>query len=330
MRQFTDMAKGLIIVAACVGSVAHAKGKPTLLAIDCPVTGAIVEIDGQGAGKTPLAPIVITPGAHTVRVRKLGYLEFSDKVNAQPGTTVHLIADLLPTAGVIKVSANVAGAQVQVDGVAVGPCPGEYEVKIGRRVVVVSAAKYRQYSVTLQVNAGNSYEVKARLDKDAAAAANLDLDLEPLAAAAPSKAPPGKAKTSPKAGTGGDDLDLEPLVVPDLAPIARRPAAGVTPRAEPGSTSPSSSERISPSPARRVDTVPIVAIPPPSPLGDNAFIGESVAPPTPWYKQYWVWGAAAAVVVAGTTAAILLSQRGSDTTIQPNGLWQVQVGYTNY
>lgn len=280
----------LIAVLAWAAPAAGAKPRPARLTVEAPVDGASVEVDGKVVGKTPLAPISVAPGKHTVKVKKLGYLEHVEAVDARAGATVRVDADLLPFAGVLRVAANAPGAQVAVDGKIVGRAPCEVEVKLGKRVVTVSAPGYRESVQTLSVSAGNSYEVDARLEK--LAAGGDDLDLVPLAPGRPAAAPAPAASPTQKPADGprgaGDDLDLEPLVIPELAPIGPSPAAP-RPLAEP--------------PPR-----PGFVTPPP-------MVATSEPPPSDvWYRRPWVWGGAAAIVVAAGGATWALTRRGGSTS----------------
>jgi hypothetical protein len=206
----------LLTLLALPGTTDAAKARPARLVIDTPVDGATVEVDGKVVGKTPLTPVAITPGKHTVRVKKPGYLEVVEVVDAHAGATVRVAAHLL-----------------------VAPAGGD-----------------------------------------------ADLDLVPLAP------PPTKAVPTPRPpeerGARPDELDLEPLVSPELAPIGPTPP-GLRPPAVP----PPRPDFVSP-------PMITIAVPPES--------------PDAWYRRPWVWGGAAAVALAaagGVTWA--LTHRGGSS-----------------
>lgn len=184
----------LLVLAPAVALGAKPK---TTVVVTSPVDGATVEIDGKVVGKTPLKPQVVSPGSHTVKVRRLGYLELKETISVAAGKSAQVLADLLPFAGVIKVTAVPKDAQVFVDGKLVGKAPLEQEVKLGRHTVSISAVGYDAFNKLISAEPGNTYDIDAKLKKSSG---GDDLELEPLAVV-------------PKKKSGGDvdDLALEPL-----------------------------------------------------------------------------------------------------------------------
>lgn len=71
--------------------------RPSLL-VAASVDGATVAVDGVDVGTTPLAPIALTPGSHTVTLRSGGYEPFTRTVNAAETGNVRVDAELTPTA----------------------------------------------------------------------------------------------------------------------------------------------------------------------------------------------------------------------------------------
>jgi hypothetical protein len=291
----------LVWLLLLVGPPAVA-AKGGTIEIDCEIDGATVDIDGKTVGKTPLTGQPAAAGNHDVRIRKLGYLEYTESVTVVSGKTLRVMADLLPFAGVLKVTSNVSGATVSVDGKVIGKVPLEQEIKIGQRLVAVSAPGYSPFTTTLHANPGTPYVIDARLEKGgkavAAAGGGDDLDLEPLAPLAPIAASPSPHATpKPAAGKGkaaaaGDDLDLEPLV--ELAAPTSGGSAG-------GSKTGAGGSKVT-----TIVAAPLGAMTPPS-----AEVEGTVIMRKPWYMEYWVWGTAAAVVTGGVTSAVLLSRSSS-------------------
>ena len=146
--------------------------------------GAKVSLDGAAVGTVPLILRGVTAGKHHVRVQRLGYLAQDEDVNIVAGKTAELEADLLPSAGVVKVTSPTRGAQVFVDGKAAGGVPYEGEVGIGKRVIEIRKDGYAGYKQVLQVGAGNDYPVSATLKKGSGAPLQASTDI-PLVAVAP-------------------------------------------------------------------------------------------------------------------------------------------------
>lgn len=203
------MIRVFVLMALCAANV-HAKGAGSIV-ITASVDGASVEIDGKVVGQTPLASHTVSAGSHKVKVKKLGFMEHAETVKVGNGKSAQVIADLLPVAGVLKITANVTGALVQVDGKSVGKAPLEVEIKLGKRTVVVSAPGYASFKTLVQAAPGNTYPFEVSLES-----VEGDLALEPLALA-PLK--PGKGKAAKKDELS---LDLEPLT--DAPPPSAKPA----------------------------------------------------------------------------------------------------------
>ena len=62
------------------------------LTVESSVAGADIEVDGAFVGSTP-STVSVTPGSHTVAVKKKGYADWS-RTMAVSGSSVHLSADL--------------------------------------------------------------------------------------------------------------------------------------------------------------------------------------------------------------------------------------------
>jgi hypothetical protein len=76
------------------------------LAIDCSVMGAEVKVDGAPVGRTPLLrKIWLSPGRHSLRIERLGYLPFAITLHAVSGQTTRLPVRLRASAQPIARSA---------------------------------------------------------------------------------------------------------------------------------------------------------------------------------------------------------------------------------
>jgi hypothetical protein len=64
------------------------------LTVDANLPGADIEVDGTFMGSTP-STVSLTPGQHTITVKKKGYADWSRSMNVS-GSAVHLSADLEP------------------------------------------------------------------------------------------------------------------------------------------------------------------------------------------------------------------------------------------
>ena len=130
--------RSVVVLATlvCVAVVVQATG-PTharkrrskrygYLQLECNTEGAEVFVDSQPVGQVPLGRrLRLGAGKHTVKITKQGFTQFLDVIKVRPRRTTRLEIDLLPMAGVLKVTANVAEALVHVDGQFVGTTPLE-------------------------------------------------------------------------------------------------------------------------------------------------------------------------------------------------------------
>jgi formylglycine-generating enzyme required for sulfatase activity len=117
-----------------------------------PATGATVTIDGVAVGKTPLEPLELAPGEHTVLIRAARHLDFSTTVTIEGGgATQTLAAELLPLWAPITFDSRPAGAVVKIDGEQVGSTPTTVDVGAGTRGVELLLAGYKPFRQSLEV-----------------------------------------------------------------------------------------------------------------------------------------------------------------------------------
>jgi PEGA domain len=57
----------------------------------------------------------VSPGEHTLVVRRPGYTEFSQRVTVEAGQLTEVVATLEPSVGVVAVTVDVPGASVLID-----------------------------------------------------------------------------------------------------------------------------------------------------------------------------------------------------------------------
>ena len=104
------------------------------------VEGSLV-VDGRMRGKLPLTgPVSVLPGKHLVQVMKDGYGAFESEVDVRVGQVAKVVArlEVLAIAGRLAVDEpSLPGAEVYVDGAAVGAVPWEGTLEPGEHVLVV-------------------------------------------------------------------------------------------------------------------------------------------------------------------------------------------------
>lgn len=141
--------------------IAEVEAKVGRVVVECPVSGAAVEIAGQRVGRTPLAEgIEVTAGSVSVEVTAPGWLPYRAKVEVPGGSERRIFARLEPivTEAMLSIRASPADA-VYVDGKRVGGPPVDVSVSPGRHRVVARAERHRDADATVVVAAGERREL---------------------------------------------------------------------------------------------------------------------------------------------------------------------------
>src|SRR5438874_227919 len=153
-------------LAVCLALPALAKNAPIAtpypgsLILNSTVDGAEVYIDGNKVGLTPLAPLPLAAGEHTIKVTKVGFSPFIDVFSINKRKETKLSVEPVPVAGVIKVTVNVEQAHVFVDGKFIGEAPLSAEVGVGARAIQVSKGGYKDYFQNVDAVAGQETSIE--------------------------------------------------------------------------------------------------------------------------------------------------------------------------
>jgi hypothetical protein len=136
------------------------------LLIGVNLAGATVLVDDAEVGTAPLSdPVQVVSGRHTVVVRLDGYIEQTRQTEVTAGDRVSVAFELveIPHVGTLRVEANVAGAEVSVDGASVGAVPYQASVAEGSHEVRVSAEGYVTQTQQVALATGESRIVTVTL-----------------------------------------------------------------------------------------------------------------------------------------------------------------------
>jgi hypothetical protein len=165
------MGRLAFIAAFAFSAVAFAKtpiapvANPGALVVHCSTEGAEVFVDGNKVGTTPLGPQVLTPGEHTVKIVKLGFAPLIDVFTINKKKETRLDVELVPVAGVVKISANVEQSHVFVDGKFVGEAPITVEVQVGARAIQVSKGGFKDFFQNVEAVAGQEVSIEVMLEE---------------------------------------------------------------------------------------------------------------------------------------------------------------------
>ena len=99
---------------------------------------AMVTLDGEEKGRTPVTIEPVQPGSYGLQVDRRGKSSVLQQVVVEAGKTVELDIALVEEAGSLEVKPSVSGAKVLVNGVEVGQGrqlienlkPGSYSVRV--------------------------------------------------------------------------------------------------------------------------------------------------------------------------------------------------------
>jgi TonB family protein len=130
--------------------------------------GALVTLDGEERGRTPLEVDEIPFGTHEVRLALKGYTTQDHEVSlsaddADPELEVRL-ARRRPSLGTARFTSTPEGGAVSVDGESVGSTPVEgVRLRPGRHRVEITLDDHEPWSGTVEVAAGGRATVEAEL-----------------------------------------------------------------------------------------------------------------------------------------------------------------------
>lgn len=159
-----------------------------MAAISSDPAGASIYVDGRDSGRVTPAQLVVGKGSHTVTVRRLGYFEVSQSLEATPGQTAHFSASLKPMGdanevrstnklgklfgggskdfGVVKIKTAPKGAQISINNrVMDRGTPAEFAIPPGNYEIVLSAPGYKPIQKMITLQSGDRLNLDEVLEK---------------------------------------------------------------------------------------------------------------------------------------------------------------------
>ncbi|NJF26148.1 PEGA domain-containing protein, partial [Thermococcus sp. Bubb.Bath] len=133
------------------------------LTINSTPEGASIYIDGVYKGKTPLN-VNLMPGDHSLELTLENYTNVTKQITLSPGQNLTITISLTPKFGYLTVYSKPSGAEVYVDGHAIGTTPlTGYAISTGEHTIKLSKDGYHDYTETVLINPGETKEVHATL-----------------------------------------------------------------------------------------------------------------------------------------------------------------------
>jgi CRISPR/Cas system-associated exonuclease Cas4 (RecB family) len=131
-------------------------------------SGATIYVNGDFIGVTPLL-IQLNVGLYTVVLTKSGYNSVERSVSLQVDEVTYVSEELTqipPQTAVLNVSSNPSGAEVYVDGNYEGTTFLSLNLTAGSYQVVVKLQRYKDYTVTKTLVAGQTSTISATLSPE--------------------------------------------------------------------------------------------------------------------------------------------------------------------
>ena len=133
---------------------------PGLVSIDSAPAGASVQVDGEAVGQTPLRDLPIEAGTHSLSISAERYLPLSQVLEVT-GRNIpqQLTLELAPAWAEVGINSLPAGANILVDGEALGTTPATLELLAGERQLILQLPGYADARQTLTITAGQAQQL---------------------------------------------------------------------------------------------------------------------------------------------------------------------------
>jgi hypothetical protein len=127
-------------------------------------SGASIYLDGVYEGTTPATISDTSPGSHTIKLTKSGYVDYMTTVYVSAGDTESVDATLTPTTGSISVSSAPSGADIYLDGAYKGTTPATIpDVPPGSHTLKLEKYGYAEWLTSVYVTSGVTESITAHL-----------------------------------------------------------------------------------------------------------------------------------------------------------------------
>jgi hypothetical protein len=152
-------------VPALAGLIAELRARVATVAIACNVPGARVLIRDTVVGKTPMPPLGVSAGKATIEIDAEGYFPYRRELELPGGGSLVVDAQLGSRArtGLLVVRTSVQGADVWVDGRALGAAPVETIVNAGTHRITAWHPEWKTTETSAALAVGERKEMTVSL-----------------------------------------------------------------------------------------------------------------------------------------------------------------------
>jgi formylglycine-generating enzyme required for sulfatase activity len=117
-----------------------------------PVDGAVVTVDGEEMGITPVESLPISAGTHHLTVRAPRHLPANLEIEVEgAGKEQAFGVDLIPAWAPISLASDPTRARVWVDGIEVGETPGSFDLDAGTRAIELTLEGHNPWKREIEV-----------------------------------------------------------------------------------------------------------------------------------------------------------------------------------
>ncbi len=127
-------------------------------------SGAYIYLDGVYAGTAPATILDVSPGSHTIKLTKSGYVDYTTTAYVLAGATESLYATLTQETGSISISSAPSGADIYLDGAYKGTTPTTIsDVPSGAHALKLEKYGYEEWLTSVHVTSGVTESITAHL-----------------------------------------------------------------------------------------------------------------------------------------------------------------------
>ncbi len=164
-------------------------------------SNAMVLIDGNEIGNTPVTVSDLKPGMHSVEIKMDGYVDWSESLEAIHGKDTVVSAELLMETGTVSINSEPPNAKAIIDGKVVGNTP-----------ITIKDMKPDIYNLGIKMD--GYVDWKESLDVKANKEVAIDAELRIITGAVCIKSDPSNAKVQIE----GNEVGTTPVTLAELMP----------------------------------------------------------------------------------------------------------------